>query len=343
MGLIPARAGKTRGLAGLRRMVPAHPRACGENLCSHKRRARIVGSSPRVRGKPSRRENEFHRKGLIPARAGKTSSLRSLIRVLRAHPRACGENPCLAQHCGRREGSSPRVRGKRLCKACVEVARGLIPARAGETCAYQSHRHRFRAHPRACGENALLQQGLCVFYGSSPRVRGKRTPVWAWGPGRRLIPARAGKTQSPLPLIHLCLAHPRACGENRNTSIRVVRTHGSSPRVRGKPTRFRQSIPVIRLIPARAGKTTWWPGSTSCRAAHPRACGENAKSTANTLAGLGSSPRVRGKRGHDITVPHDGRLIPARAGKTRVPPIRPRPERAHPRACGENHNTNRIR
>ena len=51
----------------------------------------------------------------------------------------------------------------------------------------------------------------------------------------------------------------------------------------------------------------------------------------------GSSPRVRGKHtGIAFFIWIDG-LIPARAGKTfrRVP--YPTPNRAHPRACGENH------
>ena len=50
----------------------------------------------------------------------------------------------------------------------------------------------------------------------------------------------------------------------------------------------------------------------------------------------GSSPRVRGKPGCGAWPRRRWRLIPARAGKTRVRAPRRREGAAHPRACGEN-------
>ena len=91
-GLIPARAGKTGPTPGRNSPLRAHPRACGENV----RRTRGVwtpgGSSPRVRGKPSPSTTLRYILGLIPARAGKTLSMRCPRSLIRAHPRACGEN-----------------------------------------------------------------------------------------------------------------------------------------------------------------------------------------------------------------------------------------------------------
>ena len=71
---------------------------------------------------------------------------------------------------------------------------------------------------------------------------------------------------------------------------------GSSPRVRGK--RGRRSRPRMRarLIPACAGKTMPLPLRRRPDPAHPRVCGENLIDKPNILKGLGSSPRVRGKR-----------------------------------------------
>ena len=57
-----------------------------------------------------------------------------------------------------------------------------------------------------------------------------------------------------------------------------------------------------------------------------------------TLAMLGSSPRMRGKR---LAVPYDTptqRLIPAHAGKTGKQLAADFATQAHPRACGENYN-----
>ena len=50
-GLIPARAGKTRGVGFRRRSRPAHPRAGGENQISAQEFNEALGSSPRGRGK----------------------------------------------------------------------------------------------------------------------------------------------------------------------------------------------------------------------------------------------------------------------------------------------------
>ena len=71
-GLIPARAGKTRGRRPGRAHAWAHPRACGENGVAMDVNSIGCGSSPRVRGKRARRRSTCVRSGLIPARAGKT-------------------------------------------------------------------------------------------------------------------------------------------------------------------------------------------------------------------------------------------------------------------------------
>ena len=172
--------------------------------------------------------------------------------------------------------------------------------------------------------------------GSSPRVRGKRR---RWQPrpwADRLIPARAGKTCGAWTGRGLAWAHPRACGENVALGRQHVLAVGSSPRVRGKRRAGRPDPGVLRLIPARAGKTPPRSRTSSTSGAHPRACGENGKPHATPRAASGSSPRVRGKRPSRRARPWQPRLIPARAGKTSsTTPIRSC-SWAHPRACGEN-------
>ena len=72
-GLIPACAGKT---SASREEFPypwAHPRVCGENSAARPAASNLVGSSPRVRGKPVETISEVFHTGLIPACAGKTS------------------------------------------------------------------------------------------------------------------------------------------------------------------------------------------------------------------------------------------------------------------------------
>ena len=73
-GLIPARAGKTLFVIGYPHGEPAHPRAGGENEYVAWLRAAQAGSSPRGRGKPLFGPFGLSGGGLIPARAGKTTS-----------------------------------------------------------------------------------------------------------------------------------------------------------------------------------------------------------------------------------------------------------------------------
>ena len=94
----------------------------------------MAGSSPRVRGKLGHILGGRIERGLIPARAGKTMRIFTAIGLVRAHPRACGENLIGLGADLAATGSSPRVRGKR---GLVRIAHGvdrLIPARAGKTC-----------------------------------------------------------------------------------------------------------------------------------------------------------------------------------------------------------------
>ena len=91
-GLIPARAGKTGGLPGEVGAIRAHPRAGGENGEDASSATPNFGSSPRGRGKRSQGAEQCFRVGLIPARAGKTQQADHVLHLVRAHPRAGGEN-----------------------------------------------------------------------------------------------------------------------------------------------------------------------------------------------------------------------------------------------------------
>ena len=172
--------------------------------------------------------------------------------------------------------------------------------------------------------------------GSSPRGRGK--PDHAKNPRNRarLIPARAGKTVGVCPYCGMWWAHPRAGGENENLPAAGAGWDGSSPRGRGKPRAVMTSAAPLRLIPARAGKTTRRRASPPTSRAHPRAGGENRSAPVENRQQEGSSPRGRGKHSHAIPERLHPRLIPARAGKTGGVVRRIAALAAHPRAGGEN-------
>ena len=116
--------------------------------------------------------------------------------------------------------------------------------------------------------------------------------------------------------------------------------HGSSPRVRGKRRQTRPSAVSIRIIPARAGQTEWLRSRIGKYADHPRACGANYMASLSWKVGVGSSPRVRGKRSGMAVRCNALRIIPARAGQTHSESSRELSATDHPRACGANASWN---
>ena len=132
-GLIPACAGKTYIRLAPQRLTRAHPRVCGENATLDRANARVLGSSPRVRGKPPLEIPSHTDERLIPACAGKTQISPSLRGLNAAHPRVCGEN-CIHETTEPITlGSSPRVRGKQPAWSSPSQKMRLIPACAGKT------------------------------------------------------------------------------------------------------------------------------------------------------------------------------------------------------------------
>ena len=172
------------------------------------------GSPPRVRGKPAVSMTKRKRTRITPARAGKTKPRRHNCRPAGDHPRACGENA--VKNIGQKikNGSPPRVRGKRYDVICLPEVPGITPARAGKTTMFNQSSGETRDHPRACGENQIPSAEKRDHKGSPPRVRGKRFCRSSALLYMRITPARAGKTFALSVSTLYSTDHPRACGEN---------------------------------------------------------------------------------------------------------------------------------
>ena len=335
--LIPAWAGKTTLTTWPATGYPAHPRVGGENVFEKGIGYRIIGSSPRGRGKPIRARGNHEVARLIPAWAGKT--LRSMLRsrLSTAHPRVGGENAADFDGTNGSVGSSPRGRGK-LHAVGGELSRnGLIPAWAGKTPRYRRWRRPRTAHPRVGGENVISPFAIASRKGSSPRGRGKperrghhatqevahprvggenvHAPTSAPS-GYWLIPAWAGKTGLDMTHPPLLTAHPRVGGENLPSQPVPLAEGGSSPRGRGKLQVEASGADRLRLIPAWAGKTVSTASLSTLRPAHPRVGGENFGDDDARWLEAGSSPRGRGKLEVRLLGRRGPGLIPAWAGKT---------------------------
>ena len=72
--------------------------------------------------------------------------------------------------------------------------RRIIPAHAGQTGARHLNDDGHTDHPRACGANVDFTRDVFYYFGSSPRMRGKRRAARPQLAAVRIIPAHAGQT-----------------------------------------------------------------------------------------------------------------------------------------------------
>ena len=147
-----------------------------------------------MRGKPSIPHRKNNSAGITPACAGKTSLARGGLTPLWDHPRACGENMTVSKGLRQGVGLPPRVRGKPVMRGCTHSAAGITPAYAGKTCSQCRSPSYLRDHPRACGENQVLERRMQVDRGLPPRMRGKPPCCRMCWSRSRITPAHAGKT-----------------------------------------------------------------------------------------------------------------------------------------------------
>ena len=170
--LIPARAGRTRCRPPRRASWRAHPRSRGADPAYGHTMDDRAGSSPLARGGPNLSLNTSGGPGLIPARAGRTSSCRTGRRTTGAHPRSRGADSMRRSRMVWLRGSSPLARGGLLRRRGLVGRRRLIPARAGRTVMAYPIPPALRAHPRSRGADHTGPPWPTRRRGSSPLARG---------------------------------------------------------------------------------------------------------------------------------------------------------------------------
>ena len=134
-----------------------HLRVCGADFRAGNGRLRSLGSSPRVRSRPTRRRCSMFSPRIISACAEQTAPSTQCPPPCRDHLRVCGADQSFPCETVERQGSSPRVRSRLLSYPQSTIANGIISA-----CAEQTHCYK----PTS-------------FYtsGSSPRVRSRHEPM----------------------------------------------------------------------------------------------------------------------------------------------------------------------
>ena len=233
------------------------------------------------------------------------------------------------------------MRGTHPAHLIADTPEGIIPAYAGNTISSGIPYPLLRDHPRVCGEHPSTESPLPNCLGSSPRMRG--TPHFPPNRSRRpgIIPAYAGNTLFFARIFRMHWDHPRVCGEHRYCSDALLRTAGSSPRMRGTRRKIGNALGYTGIIPAYAGNTCQRRLRPPSPWDHPRVCGEHESKDRKEVLEEGSSPRMRGTLCEDVLAGFQHGIIPAYAGNTlgccgSVPL-----GRDHPRVCGE-HTVKRL-
>ena len=275
-GIIPARAGFTSRRAPCPTPPTDHPRSRGVYDDS-------VGGV-----------EEGDR--IIPARAGFTAGTTTRGGGGGDHPRSRGVYGEVGIRRHRRQGSSPLARGLPTWRP--------RPSRPSKD------------HPRSRG--VYIEQAITIANdrGSSPLARGLRGGTVEVTVQGRIIPARAGFTDSHPLWLGRRADHPRSRGVYASPILPRSTTAGSSPLARGLPV----AGPVLgdprRIIPARAGFTRRRPPHQAGHQDHPRSRGVYSYSRLPLRKKIGSSPLARGLRWESGTASWVRGIIPARAGFT---------------------------
>ena len=254
------------------------------------------GSSPLARGLHATDATVADDAGIIPARAGFTSTPPTAARSWRDHPRSRGVYGPASERRSQPRGSSP-------------LARGLPPSWAAAVSPA-------RDHPRSRGVYGPATQWVAGRPGSSPLARGLLVCVLFVRSFDGIIPARAGFTAA---------GHRRRCHRRDHPRSRGVYAlwrgpagphPGSSPLARGLPGGATGCTWAERIIPARAGFTSRFVFRFRVCADHPRSRGVYQSVPCTGLSPGGSSPLARGLRPGPLPRRDCGRIIPARAGFT---------------------------
>ena len=129
----PTRVGKTlcRDVCFSEHSV--HPHACGENLTNRKTSLWLLGTPPRVWGKPVSPVNLYISLRYTPTRVGKTKTDMPDSELFSVHPHACGENVMAPLFFLALLGTPPRVWGKHVMNKIKAMMARYTPTRVGKT------------------------------------------------------------------------------------------------------------------------------------------------------------------------------------------------------------------
>ena len=212
--IISACAEQTTPELQTRATIRDHLRVCGADNEGFGTYGKTLGSSPRVRSRPS--DTRW-----VALRAGD-------------HLRVCGADSGCAAIGMWRAGSSPRVRSRRRARMIRHGRRGIISACAEQTRPCHARRPPGRDHLRVCGADFCERRAMRMTLGSSPRVRSRHMERGQLATLMGIISACAEQTTFTAIRTRPIRDHLRVCGADWIDSRIASLARGSSPRVRSR-------------------------------------------------------------------------------------------------------------
>ena len=171
-----------------------HPRSRGVYAGSSRPGSSGTGSSPLARGLRRIAPETVTDGGIIPARAGFTRKPCRRRAGAPDHPRSRGVYPTTTCTPVMTLGSSPLARGLLRIPIGDDVARRIIPARAGFTAVEMRRLAPESDHPRSRGVYGYPQNSRVPGVGSSPLARGLHLRILG-------IPTMSHPTRPRLPSL----------------------------------------------------------------------------------------------------------------------------------------------
>ncbi len=192
----------------------------------------------------------------IPAGAGNTDEVPTIIHTYTVYPRWRGEHITVCHVGTVLSGLSPLARGTHRQWPLSAAGERFIPAGAGNTEPTSPITEPTSVYPRWRGEHTLMSAVSASICGLSPLARGT-LPLNTMPPVcGRFIPAGAGNTISYLVAHPDHTVYPRWRGEHSREQLENHFVSGLSPLARGTLKTSVENTANDRFIPAGAGNTS---------------------------------------------------------------------------------------
>ena len=131
-----------------------------------------IGSPPLMRGTVILFVYDRRVPRITPAHAGNSLLPKQHKRLIKDHPRSCGEQMSDVYGVLIEEGSPPLMRGTVALSGVQKSKIRITPAHAGNSTACNAFPLTFKDHPRSCGEQPSPRLLLLYLPGSPPLMRG---------------------------------------------------------------------------------------------------------------------------------------------------------------------------